>query len=490
MVKQFISLEWKAFFRSASFQINLALKILMIFGVISMVVWLGMMGSFLYFGLEKAKLEPFATVNMFMIYYIVGDLIIRYMGQKMPVVNIKPLLLLPFKKTKIVKFALGKTVLSFWNWMHAFFFIPFSIVLIAQDFNPLGVLAWHIAMFCFIYANNFINVFLNDKLWLVIGVGALFALLGAAQYYEYFDITAFTQPFFQGLYEVKWTVIFPVALLAVVATIAFKYFLARLYLDAGLAKKVSQASGGDLGWLDRFGKQSTFLKNDIRLIMRNKRSKTTVIMSIFFLFYGLLFFTGGAGGMYEGPFARMFAAVFVSGGFLFSFGQFVPSWDSAYYPLMMTQNIAYKEYLKSKWLLVVIATLISAILCIPYVYFGIDVLLAIIVGGIFNMGINAHLVLLGGAYIKTPIDLQSGKKAFGDKSSFNLKTLLVSLPKMLGPMALYAIGHYTVGPMLGYALVAIVGLIGFAFRDKVFDQIIKIYKSEKYKTLEAYKQTK
>lgn len=57
-------------------------------------------------------------------------------------------------------------------------------------------------------------------------------------------------------------------------------------------------------------------------------------------------------------------------------------------------------------------------------------------------------------------------------------------------MALYAIGHFTVGPMLGYALVAIVGLIGFAFRDKVFDQIIKIYKSEKYKTLEAYKQTK
>ncbi|WP_396597652.1 DUF5687 family protein [Dokdonia sp. R86516] len=489
MVKQFISLEWKAFFRSASFQTNLALKILMIFGVLMMILYLGGAGVGLYFLLEKMDLEPFTTVNMFMIYYVVGDLIIRYMGQKMPVVNIKPLLLLPFKKTKIVKFALGKTVLSFWNWMHAFFFIPFSIVLITQGFNPLGVLVWHIAMFCFIYANNFINVFLNDKLWLVIGMGVLFALLGAAQYYEYFDITAFTQPFFQGLYEIKWTVIFPIALLVVVATIAFKYFLARLYLDAGLAKKVSEASGGDLGWLDRFGKQSTFLKNDIRLIMRNKRSKTTVFMSMMFLFYGLLFF-GDAIEVYSGPFWMMFAAVFVSGGFLFSFGQFVPSWDSAYYPLMMTQNIAYKEYLKSKWLLVVIATLISAVLCIPYVYFGVDVLLAIIVGAIFNMGINAHLVLLGGAFIKTPIDLQSGKKAFGDKSSFNLKTLLVSLPKMLGPMALYAIGHFTVGPMLGYALVAIVGLIGFAFRDKVFNQIIKIYKSEKYKTLDAYKQTK
>jgi hypothetical protein len=423
-----------------------------------------------------------------MIYYVVGDLIIRYVGQKMPVVHIKPLLLLPFTKSKIVKFALGKTVLSFWNWMHAFFFIPFSIILIAHDFNPVGVLIWHLGMFVLIYTNNFINIFLNDKLWLVLSVGALFAALGLAQYYGYFDITAFTQPFFQGLYENMWPVVFTITLLVAVATMAYRYFLARLYLDAGLAKKVTQASGGDLGWVDRFGKQSTFLKNDIRLIMRNKRSKTTVFMSLMFLFYGLLFFTDFGGGIYKGPFWRMFAAVFVSGGFLFSFGQFVPSWDSSYYPLMMTQNIAYKDYLKSKWLLVVIATAFSAVLCVPYLYFGWEVLAAILVGAIFNMGVNAHLVLLGGAYIKTPIDLQSAKKAFGDKSSFNLKTLLISLPKMLGPMALYAIGYLTVGPWLGFALVALAGVIGFAFRDKVFDMIIKIYKKEKYKTLQAYKQ--
>jgi len=487
MIKQFLNLEWKGFFRKASFQTNLALKILMIFGVLMMILYLAGAGVGVYFVLEKMDYEPFSTVNTFMIYYVVGDLVIRYMGQKMPVVNIKPLLLLPFKKTKIVKFALGKTVLSFWNWMHAFFFIPFSIVLIAHDFNPLGVLAWHVGMAAFIYANNFINIFLNDKLWLVLSVGAIFAIFGFAQYYGYFDITTCTQPFFQGVYEHLWFVLFPITLLVIVASIAFKYFLARLYLDAGLAKKVSEASGGDLGWVDRFGKQSTFLKNDIRLILRNKRSKTTVFMSAIFLFYGLLFFTGMVEA-YEGPFWRMFAAVFVSGGFLFSFGQFVPSWDSSYYPLMMTQNIAYKDYLKSKWLLVVIGTAVSAVLCIPYLYFGWEVLAAIVVGAIFNMGINAHLVLLGGAYIKTPIDLQSGKKAFGDKSSFNLKTLLVSLPKMLGPMALYAIGHFTLGPVSGFALVAIAGLAGFAFRDKVFDRIIKIYKKEKYKTIEAYKQ--
>ena len=210
MIKQFLKLEWKGFFRKASFQTNLALKILMIFGALMLVLYLGMAGVGVYFILEDQGFPPFVTVNKFMIYYVIGDLILRYVGQKMPVVHIQPLLLLPFSKPKIVKFALGKTVLSFWNWMHAFFFIPFSIVLIAHSYNPLGVLVWHLGMVALIYANNFINIFLNDKLWLVLSLGGVLAALGFAQYYGYFDITSYTQVFFQGLYDHLWIVIFPI----------------------------------------------------------------------------------------------------------------------------------------------------------------------------------------------------------------------------------------------------------------------------------------
>ncbi len=487
MIKQFLNLEWKSFFRSASFQVNLVLKILMGFGALWMCASFAIMGGGIFFILEKSDLEPLKTVNQFMLYYVVFDLLFRYFLQKMPIINIKPMLLMPFNKSKIVKFALGKTALSFFNWMHAFFFIPFSVVLLSHGYNPVGVITWHFGMMALIYMNNFINVFLNDETVFVVIFGLLFTGLGGLQYYGYFDITVYTAPFFQGLYEQPLVAVLPVILLVVMLYAAFKYFKKRLYLDAGLAKKTETATTEHMDWLNRFGKLSVFLKNDIKLILRNKRSKMTIFMSIMFLFYGLLFFTNAVE-VYKGPIWRMFAAVFVTGGFLFNFGQFVPSWDSAYYPLMMTQNIRYKEYLRSKWWLVVIATGVSTILCIPYLYFGWEVLAAIFVGAIFNMGFNSHLVLLGGAYIKTPIDLSSGKKAFGDKSSFNIKTLLISLPKMLGPMLLYVIGHYTLGPVFGFALVALAGVAGFAFRDKVFDMIIKIYKTEKYKTLNAYKQ--
>jgi len=282
-------------------------------------------------------------------------------------------------------------------------------------------------------------------------------------------------------------VLIPVAALIVLIALSFRSFTSDLYLDAGLATKSKDIKTENLDWLNRFGRTATFLKNDIKLIKRNKRAKSTVLVSVLFLFYGLLFFTGAVEA-YDGPVWKIFAAIFVTGGFLLSFGQFVPSWDSAYYPLMMSQNIKYKEYLSSKWWLMVIATLISTVLASGYLYFGWDVYLAIIVAAIYNIGVNSHVVLWAGAYVKTPIDLTSNKKAFGDKQAFNTKTLLLSLPKMALPMVLYAIGHYAYSPNAGYALVTIAGIAGFAFKDAVFSKIEKIYKTEKYKTLSAYKQ--
>jgi hypothetical protein len=166
----------------------------------------------------------------------------------------------------------------------------------------------------------------------------------------------------------------------------------------------------------------------------------------------------------------------------------VPSWDSAYYQLMMTQNIPYKGYLDSKWWLMVLATVVSTILASFYLYFGWQVYLTIVVGAIYNIGVNSHLVLLGGAYTKTPIDLSSGKGAFGDKKAYNMKTMLLSIPQLALPVLLYWIGLTLANATVGLALVALFGIIGFAFKNTFFSLIEKAYKTEKYATIAAYKQ--
>jgi len=397
------------------------------------------------------------------------------------------LLVLPIKRGTIVNFALGKTATSFFNIIHSFFFIPFSVVLLIEGYDPVSVVFWHLGMMALIYCNNFINILINDKDWVFWTVAIILGGLGFIQYYSYFDITMVTSVFYHGLYAIYYMVIIPLVALAGLYYICFRYFSKALYLDTGLKGKHEIAQTQDYTWLNRFGVTGTFIKNDIKLILRNKRSKQTILATVMFLFYALLF-GSGALEVYEGPMWKVFGGIFVTGGFMFTFGQFVPSWDSAYYPLMMSQNIKYREYITAKWWLIVVVTLASSVVASFYLYFGLEMYLLILAGAVYNIGVNSHLVLLGGAYIKTPIDLASAKQAFGDKKAFNLKTLMLTIPKLLFPMMFYAIGNYAISPMAGIAFVAIAGLLGFALRNKVFSLIEKVYITEKYETIAAYKQ--
>lgn len=486
MIKQFLKLEWKAFTRSSSFSTNLALKILMLFGAIYFIVVFIGLGFGSYFLIEKAGLEPFSTINKFIIYYLVFDLIIRFFFQKMPTLTIRPFLNQNIKKNSIVHYTLNKTIVSFFNFIHWFFFIPFTIVLISKGFDALQTITWCIIMLLFLYINNFLSILIDKKDAIFYGVLGLFGVFAILQYYSVFDITQYTNIFFESFHKQSYFVLIPIVSLIGLYYLNFKFFKSNLYLDAGLSIKQDDAKTENYTWLDQLGSLGIFLKNDIRLLKRNKRSRTTLFMSFIFLFYGFIFFNNPT----QPPVMGIFAGIFVSGGFLFTFGQFIPSWDSAYYPLMMSQNIPYKDYIKSKWWLMVFATIISTLFASFYLYLGLHTYLLIVVGAIFNIGVNSHLVMLGGAYVKTPIDLSSGKGAFGDKKAFNIKTMLLTIPKLLVPVLLYGLGYFFFTPNIGLVFVAVAGILGFALRNKVFQLIENIYRKEKYATIHAYKQTK
>lgn len=485
MIKHFLTLEWKAFIRSASFKTNLVFKIFMALGFLYFALIFVAAGFGAFYGLKKAGLEPLQAINKFLIYYLFGDLMLRYFFQKIPTLTIRPLLVLPIKKNTIVNFSLGKTVLNYFNITHAFFFIPFSIILLVNGYNALGVITWHIGILAIILCINFLNILINNKDVLFGIVASIVVGLIASQYYKLFDITVYTQPFFQGLYEHIWMVILPIVSLLLIYFFTFNFFKKDLTLDERLHIKKNLATSEDLTWLNQFGTLGTFLKNDIKLLRRNKRAKTTLYMSVFFLFYGLIFFTVDT---YKGGVMQAFASVFVTGGFLINFGQFVPSWDSSYYQLMMTQSISYKEYLNSKWWLMVIGTAISMVLASFYIYFGWEIYLTILAAGIYNIGFNSFLVLLTGAYTRTAIDLESAKGAFGDKKAFNFKTLLFSLPQLLIPILLFGLGMLLNNITIGLCCIALFGILGLLFKSQLFSMIEKIYKKEKYNAIAAYKQ--
>ncbi len=486
MIKRFLSLEWKQFTRASYFQKGLAIKILLFFGVVFFSFYAIGAGIGLYFGLKKffPEIDPIVMVNNYLIYWILFELLIRYFMQQLPVMNIKPLMIIPIKRNSIIHYLLGKTVISFFNFISLFIFLPFSVVLLFKNYPVTNVLLWFFAIMCITMSINFLNFLINKSNTVFYGIVSIVIAIIALRYFNIFDITEPIGQIFNTLYNQPYLALIPLLLMIGLYKLNFDFIRKGFYLDGAISKKIKEVNATDLTWMNRFGSVAPFLKNDVKMIWRNARPKQVMMMSFFFLFYGLIFYTQP---MYkEMPVILAFASMFITGGFLLSFGQLVPSWDSEYYKLLMSQNIPYRQYLESKWYLMVVAVAISFVLSIPYIYFGWKIFSMIAAGALFNIGLNTFITLFGGALNRVPIELNVKAKAFSNTNGFNPTQLLIALPKMVLPMILFYIPYKLINFEAGIITLALSGVLGIVFRSYIFNKIETIYQKGKYKTIAAF----
>ena len=486
MYGKLIHLEFKNFFRNPQFGANLTMKILMFFGMAYFSALFVAAPFLLYFFVkQKMDSDPLQIFCKYFIYYWALDLLIRYFLQQMPTQNIKPFLTLGITKKKLVKYTLIKVLINFFNWGNLLFLIPFAALLIFHgNYSVIHVLMFTLGIFSIFYFNNFLNILLNGKNSVVVAVFGLMAIFGGLEYFKIIELSQYSQQIFYSFYEYFGVFLIPVFLAIIGAYLAYQEIYNNFYLDKGLELKVAEGKTENIAFLNKYGVMGTFINNDIRLLKRSKAAKSALIASIFFLFYGLLTFTKG----YQNDFMQLFTGIFVTGGFMLMFGQRVPSWDSSYYPLMMTQNVPYKEYLKGKWSIIIIGIFTSIILSSAYLFISWEFYLTVFAAGLYNLGVNSYITLLAGAFNKKPIDLNSKSKSFGGGgNNFNMKIMLLMLPQMLLPMGVFALMKYFFGIYPAVASLGILGIIGFLIRDKIFEYIVKVYKTEKYSTLEAFK---
>ncbi len=485
MFFKFLRLEIKSFFRGSSLGINLAMKILRFIGIFYFMVCLvgGAFGAFFYIQ-EKLHQNPLLVVSRFLIAAWAVDLIAKYIWQEMPTQNIKPFLTLNISKKTLVNYLLSKTFLSVFSWLNSLFFITFCGIALFNGYSITGVLGWFIGVSLLFYLNNFINILFNDKETVAVAVGCVFLAVAGLAYYHIVPVLKYSEQFFYNFYQRPYFAVISLMLFLGLWKICFQHVRKVFYLDQGLEAKKEVGKTENIAFLNKYGAIGTFINNDIKMLKRNKVTKGILWGSFMFLFYGMLMFTSP---IYKTSAMTMFMGLFVTGGFQFMFGQRVPAFDSSYYPLMMTLNVPYKEYLKAKWWLMNIVTAASMVLAVLYAYFGWEMYLTFFAAGIYNIGVNSQFTLWSGAFNKSQIDLNSKEKRFGQKNSFNMKSLLLLIPKMILPMAVFGLVQHFSGITAGVISVAVMGAIGFLFREKIFDIIVRHYKMEKYGTLEAFK---
>lgn len=483
-------LEWKSFFRSASVGKSIAVKLFMAFlGLYFLVTFIGM-GVILFMLIKELMPdeEPIRVVNNYLLLWLGFEFTIRFLLQNLPVVNAKPLLTQCISRSQIVHVLLLKSLFSFYNLLTLVAAVPFIIVNLRNtDFSFISLLFWLIGLMGFVYTINYLNFWVqrrfSNNLKALVPFIALCLVVIGLEYFEIYSVSSLFGSLFNLILTYPLLGLFPLVLFAFSYRLTYKDVKANLYLDSYLERKQTTYQASDLSWTNRFGDLAPFIQLDLKLLWRNKRAKTTIYLSLGFLLYGLLFYTNP---MYAESSMLIFVGIFITGIFVINFGQFIPAWDSSYFPLFQTRNITMKNYLEGKALLMYGSILITTILSTFYAFFGWDKVYMNVACAIYNAGINIPLVLFFGAYNKKYIDLSNG-------SMFNYQGVgaaqwLVGLPLFIIPVVIWFTVKVFADQHVANMVLIGLGIIGLLLRQVILNGLVELYMGNRFKMLEGFKQ--
>lgn len=486
MFKHFTRLQWKSFFRSSSLGKSLGIKILMGFMAVYFLGILAFSGAGLFYILEKQFPDSDAVfiLSQYLVFWVLGELFLRYFMQKLPVMDIKPFLPLPVKKSSITHYILACSAVSFYNFLALFFFVPFCIVLLVQGYAALNVLVWLISVIGIVLSINYIIFLINKNDKALMALVFVLAGLYGSEYFGILPVKQYVDTIFYALFINPIYNLIPLLLAATSYYINYKYLRGKLFLDVTLKQETKLATTADLSWTERFGSIALFLRLDLKMIWRNKRTKMQVFISLGLVAYGLIFYSTGT----YGPTSTIYilAGIFITGAFLSNFGQFIPAWDSAYYSMIMAQNIPLRKYLESKAGLISVSVVAMFLLSIPYVYFGWQALAINLACALYNLGVNLPVVLFFGSFNKKRIDLT--KSAFGNMQGTSSTQFLILIPLIVVPGLLYFVLKTFVSFEAAIVMLSILGIIGYALKKPLLNKITEGYRKRKYNMIAGFKE--
>ncbi|WP_240643057.1 DUF5687 family protein [Sinomicrobium pectinilyticum] len=491
MIKHFVSLQWKSFFRSASLGKDLAIRILMGFLALYFILSFLILGIGLYPLLSELYPgeEQLSVANRLVIYWVSADLLVRFFIQTLPVMDIRPLLILPVHKGKAIHYLLLKSLFSLFNLFPLLVVVPFAVYCAVEgNYGPGSMLAWSMCMLCLVMGVNYLNFLLKKKFAGDIKTLLPFILvaivLSVLEHLQVFEISIFLGKMLDVLVARPYMVVIPVLLPVFLYLWNYAALRKRFYLDASLESKAGQVNTSDMGWVRKFGDIAPFLQLDLKLIWRNKRPKSTVWLSLFFLAYGLMFYPNPT--YSDMPAWYVFVGIFISGAFMINFGQFIPSWDSPYYGMMMSQNIPLKKYLASKAGLMAFSVVVLYLLSLPYAYFGWDIVVLNTACALYNIGVNIPVLLFAGAYNKKRVDLE--KSPFLNYQGTGAAQFIVVLPLLIFPLLVWYLCYKFISFDAASSVLALMGIAGIMGRDFLMTAIGDLYRKRKYIAINGFKE--
>lgn len=485
-----LSLAWREFTRSANAGKSKAATGILIFLAIYFSFAAFLLGINLNESLEKKFPDQslIMAFNSLIFLYVGFDVVLRVMVQNLPTIGFRPLLIMPVSRKRVARYMINKSMLHFFNILPLFLILPFIFKSAIYELETPALIAWLFSLVMLILTDHFLAIYIkwrtNESAFVFYGFIALAAAVFAINHFEVFDINgAFGRLFDLVVMNPLLALIFPV-LVVLLYTLNHNYLVNRFYLDE-LSQKKNEGIRHDFSWLNQVGEYGKMLSLEVKMITRNKRPRTTAMMSFLFLLYGLVIYQDWEAG--KPDFILVFGGMFMTGVFSMMYGQFFPAWHSRYYPLLMAQNVKMKQVLQSAFFLMAATNIVFYLLSLGYMLITPKILYIHLVVMLYNVGVNSFVIFALGLTSRKSIDLDQ-------RSMFNYQGMgasqwLISFPILFGPLLIYGLFTMIAGSLAAQVILGLLGLTGIVLHPRLLDYFSRQYLLRKHQMIAAYKKS-
>lgn len=490
MLNTFLSHQWKAFWRSRNRGGSIAAQVvlgffLLYFLAVAITIGFGM--AFLLPEIFKGQ-DIVKSFNGIILYYFAFDLLMRIQLQELPTLSIIPYLHLKISKNKIISFLNVKALFSMFNIWPILLFLPFIFIKISVLFGAFATLMYIVSIFSITLLLNYLVLYIKRKsisnVWYT-GVGlVIISVFAALEYYKIISIMSGSDYVFRTIALHPYLGLIFTALAWCVFKINSGFLRKNLYVEE-LSSKQEKKVSTDYAFLNRFGKVGELAALELKLILRHKRSRSAVIMGFFLLFYGFLFYNKQR--IASDSFGQMmFAAIFMTGINIITYGQFMFAWQSAHFDGILSNKINIRDFIKAKFLLFTLASTLITILASFYGFLSPKLLLLHAAAYLYNIGFGTVIVLYLATFNYKRIDIS--KAASFNYQGMGATQWLLMFPYALTPIFLYLPFGLLKMPYWGLFAVSIFGIIMLLMRGFWVSFIAKKFEKQRYKIAEGFRE--
>ncbi|MEM6646577.1 MAG: DUF5687 family protein [Bacteroidota bacterium] len=465
----------QAFFRTKAARRNIVVWV--VFGLISLYTVFALVGGGILFADLVAQLDLQKQSALILNEYLLGvfgSLFgLRFLFQRSPQVGLQPYLHLPVPRDQLVRYFQVSSLLSLHNLLPLLFFVPFFMWHVWPYYGLGGSLAWMVSVLMLIVASNYANTLIrlslsrNDWRFLV-GFSLFFFWLILDQVLNTLIVNRMSSMLFDAILEGNW--VFLLFIIAAVDLYLLTTTLLKKQVGQGWAGPNVRQPRSALLIPETFRRAPTarLVWLEIVLMLRNRRPKHYMLISIFFS-TGYLIFLLLSAQEYAGYLFGAIIGLFASGGFALNYGQLLFSWESSYFDGIITRPFNLRTIVKAKLILLQGSCVLLFILSLPlFLLIRPDLLDLHFAFLFYNAGVTSILMLLLSVNNKQRVDItKSG--GFFNYEGFSSAHWLWFIPTALPPVIiLYLFESRSDLGLLSIATLGIIGVLAFRLWEHLF----------------------